>query len=220
MENVAAGAGPRHATKDGELAGATATIPGECPPEPGAGLETVPDASGGGAAHGAAALMGSRPHPVGPSRPADDIPFGAVDGNVRALLQRTAPFTANVVFDQINRLKQLAYEAQCAGDAEACVLAARATGQLALKTLELTVGKQVNVTGTIRSQADIPNWDRLPLNVRQRYLETLETAQSLDGGETIVEGEVVPQTDEAYPHATPPSAVPDTATPDEGDDDV
>lgn len=203
MENAGAVPGCPAQQEDVVMAGSTVTDGGQGQSEVSAPqtacAESVPQDSGGGTKAGSPSPVGRRKRAVAPTIPipADDIPFGAVGGNVRAILQRTAPYTANVVFDQINRLKRLAYEAHLMGDAEACVLAARATGQLALKTLELTVGKQVNVSGTIRSQADIPNWDRIPLVVRQRYLETLETAMSLDGGDTIIEGEVVPLTDEA-----------------------
>ena len=69
-------------------------------------------------------------------------------------------------------------------------------GKLALKVVEVTVGKQVNITASIRNQTDVP---RLTTDQQQKLLEGFERAgvNVDDYVEAIIVGEMAPQTSEA-----------------------
>lgn len=69
-------------------------------------------------------------------------------------------------------------------------------GRLALKTVELTVGKQLNIKATIQNQTGVPNWEQIPQEVRDRFIEALAHAPEVDVVDVTPES--VPQTDEGY----------------------
>ena len=72
-------------------------------------------------------------------------------------------------------------------------------GKLALKTIELTVGKQVNISATIRNQSSLPDWDKIPKDAQDAFLSALSKADANVVDVTPEpETPVVPQTDEDY----------------------
>ena len=44
-------------------------------------------------------------------------------------------------------------------------------GRLAIKTIEMTVGKQLNVHATVENQTGIRRWESYPEAVRQKFIE-------------------------------------------------
>ena len=127
-----------------------------------------------------------------PSTPA--LPTPAVGGHIRTILSGAAPAQAANLFESINRLKQIAEVTYDAHLYEEAMTANNMVGRLALKTIEMTVGKQINVNATIQNQTSVPRWDKIPKEVQDKFLEALASVPET----TIIEGEIVPSTDEGY----------------------
>lgn len=130
-----------------------------------------------------------------PPERAPDIPLTGVGPGIRAILHKSAPPAAAVLFECINRLQALARDTQTLRLYEESIIASNLAGRLAVKTIELTIGKDVNIHATIHNQSHIPKWESLPQAVRDRFLEAIHqvpqqaTAQLLE--EPIEQSELV-----------------------------
>lgn len=139
------------------------------------------------------------PLPQTASAPA--LPVTALGGNIKATLNRAAPECAAILFEHINRLSNLARYAEQHELLAESMMASNLAGRLAIKTIEMTVGKQLNVTATITGQSSIPKWDKLTKDQQAYYKRMSEELAQLpepDITATVVEGMVVAQTDEGY----------------------
>ena len=58
------------------------------------------------------------------------------------------------------------------------IIAANFTGRLAIKTIEMTIGKSLNVHATVQNQTGVPKWESLPADVREKFLEALSKSPS------------------------------------------
>ena len=88
-------------------------------------------------------------------------------------MDRVAPDAAAVIFEHVNRITRIARAFEAQGLGEEAVIAATQAAKLALKTVELTIGKQVNVHAVLKDQSTVPRWDLLPEDVRKGYEEIL-----------------------------------------------
>ena len=145
----------------------------------------------GGMGQGTAALE--------PTQQAQILPVTALGGNIKATLNRAAPECAAVLFEHINRLTNLARYAESNRLYAEAMEASNLAGRLAIKTIEMTVGKQLNIKAEITGQSSIPAWDKLPQAAKDYYKEMSRELAKLPDADTatIVEGTVVPHTDEA-----------------------
>ena len=129
---------------------------------------------------------------------APDLPLTQLGGNIRTILDTHAPHQAAVLFEQINRLRRYADATEQLQDYQDAITATGLAGRLALKTIELTIGKQVNINANIRNQSGVMDWDRIPKDVQEKFLEVLAHAdQSTVDVIPVPEGVTAPQTDEA-----------------------
>ena len=159
------------------------------------------DAGGQPPAVGPAARgLDPRTQTLEPTQQAAVLPVTALGGNIKATLNRAAPECAAVLFEHINRLTNLARYAEKSQLYAEAMEASNLAGRLAIKTIEMTVGKQLNVTATLTSQSTIPAWDKLPQAAKDYYKDMANSISQLPEPDTstVVEGTVVPQTDEAY----------------------
>jgi hypothetical protein len=123
--------------------------------------------------------------------------------NIRQTLSRAAPECAAILFEHINRLTSIARATELDKLYEESMTASNLAGRLAIKTIEMTVGKQLNISATVTNQTSVPNWNKLPKDVQQRFIEALASIPEAEVVGTVIEGEVVPQTDEAYHEENP-----------------
>ena len=107
---------------------------------------------------------------------APDIPLTGLASGIRSILKQSAPPAAGVLFECINRLQAIARTTQALNLYEDSIIASNLAGRLAVKTIEMTIGKDVRINATIHNQSHIPKWDSLPQQVRDRFLEAIRTA--------------------------------------------
>ena len=104
------------------------------------------------------------PSPLAPS-----LPVTALGSDVRAILQRAAPDCAALLFEHFNRLTNVARYAESNELYAEAVEASNVAGRLAVKIIEMTVGKQLNIKAEITGQSSIPKWDQLPKEAQDYY---------------------------------------------------
>ena len=121
-----------------------------------------------------------------PTQPAGVLPVTALGGNIRATLNRAAPECAAVLFEHINRLTNLARYAEARHLYAESMEASNLAGRLAIKTIELTVGKQLNIKAEITSQSSIPSWDKLPPEAKDYYKRMSEELAKLPEPDTTI----------------------------------
>jgi hypothetical protein len=147
-------------------------------------VETVHPAGGDTRQIALAPVVGRSSGGLGESLPsvptqAPDVPIDAVGGaNVRAILRRAAPHAAPVLFEAINRLNRLSRHTEAEQLYEESIIAANFTGRLAIKTIEMTIGKSLNVHATVQNQTGVPKWESLPPDVKEKFLEALSKSPS------------------------------------------
>lgn len=141
-----------------------------------------------------------------PTAPAPDLPVTALGGDIKRTLSRAAPDCAAVLFEHINRLSNLARYTEQQGLVAESVMASNLAGRLAIKTIEMTVGKQLNVNATITNQTTIPDLRKLSPAAQQAILDAFAQVSDAEVIGPVVEGEVVAQTSDQYreTHDGPP----------------
>lgn len=96
---------------------------------------------------------------------------------LRTSLQNLGPdFLAGVCAD-VNCLHEIAAEAKADGNAALRFLATRAAMHEGHKLVELAHGRTLNINTTIKSQRDVPAWERLSPEDRARIDEVLNKLQ-------------------------------------------
>ena len=128
-----------------------------------------------------------------PTEQAGVLPVTALGANIRATLSRAAPECAAVLFEHINRLSNLARYAESNQLYAEAMEASNLAGRLAIKTIELTVGKQLNIKAEITGQSSIPKWDKLPPEAKDYYRRMSEELAKLP--EPVVQVIHVPPTE-------------------------
>ena len=92
---------------------------------------------------------------------------------VRTVLQTLgSDFLAGLCAD-INRFHAIADDAHTAENSGLEFLATRAAAQEQRKLVELAIGKTVHVNTTLKSQRDLPRWERLSPEDQQRLNEVM-----------------------------------------------
>ena len=108
---------------------------------------------------------------------ADDIAVRGLRGTPQAVLKAAGNALLAVAFQTANTAKRGMEEAET--DAAKAAFA-RITGDLVLKMYEMGYGKQVKHTFDIKSQEDLPAWEKVPPEVRaalESYIQTGEAPQ-------------------------------------------
>ena len=116
-----------------------------------------------------AGALEPRPQAFVPSPLAPSLPVTALGSDVRAILQRAAPDCAALLFEHFNRLTNVARYAESNELYAEAVEASNVAGRLAVKIIEMTVGKQLNIKAEITGQSSIPKWDQLPKEAQDYY---------------------------------------------------
>lgn len=112
-----------------------------------------------------------------PAERADDLPVRGLRGTPPGVLKQAGNALLAVAFQAANAAKRGMEEAE--GDAAKAAFA-RIAGDLVLKMYEMGYGKQVKHTFDIKSQEDLPVWEKVPPEVRaalERYLTDGETTK-------------------------------------------
>ena len=112
-----------------------------------------------------------------PIERADDIAVRGLRGTPQAVLKAAGNALLAVAFQTANTAKRGMEEAET--DAAKAAFA-RITGDLVLKMYEMGYGKQVKHTFDIKSQEDLPAWEKVPPEVRaalESYIQTGEAPQ-------------------------------------------
>lgn len=125
---------------------------------------------------------------------APDLSVTVGSGRVQSLLAHHAPGAVAIVNGEINRLKRIADATERDALYDLATTASNFAGKLALKTVELVVGKQVKVDVTMTNQASVPKYDKLPEHIRAKYDEVHKALEMVDDGE----GTFVPQDSDNY----------------------
>ena len=117
-----------------------------------------------------------------PPERADDLAVRGLRGTPQHVLKAAGNALLAVAFQAANTAKRGMEEAET--DAAKAAFA-RITGDLVLKMYEMGYGKQVKHTFDIKSQEDLPVWEKVPPEIRaalEQYMQTGETSQE-DGGD-------------------------------------
>ena len=127
---------------------------------------------------------------------ASHLPVTQLGGNIKRILHHASPDCAAILFEHINRLTSIARQTELDKLYEESMAASNLAGRLAIKTIELTVGKQLNIQATVTSQSSIPKWDQLPADVQAKWKPLLNELANLPEADThpVIEGEVAPKT--------------------------
>ena len=113
-----------------------------------------------------------------PAERADDLPIRGLRGAPQGVLKQAGNALLAVAFQAANTAKRGMEEAE--SDAAKAAFA-RITGDLVLKMYEMGYGKQVKHTFDIKSQEDLPAWEKVPPEVRaalETYMQTGESPSS------------------------------------------
>lgn len=153
--------------------------------------------------------MGAQPNPPVPAAPL--LPLTNLGTNARSVLATVAPQACAVVFSNVNALNRIGALAEKAQDYDRAAQAYQFAARIALKTVEITVGKQVNVTAQIRNQTDVP---RLTFEQQQALVDGFTKAGiSVDEYvDAVIVGEQAPQTSEDAYRVAGPDETPSGAT--------
>ena len=112
-----------------------------------------------------------------PVEQADDLAVRGLRGTPQGVLKQAGNALLAVAFQAANTAKRGMEEA---GNDAAKAAFARITGDLVLKMYEMGYGKQVKHTFDIKSQEDLPAWEKVPPEVRaalESYIQTGEAPQ-------------------------------------------
>ena len=116
-----------------------------------------------------------------PVEQADDLAVRGLRGTPQSVLKQAGNALLAVAFQAANTAKRGMEEAE--NDAAKAAFA-RITGDLVLKMYEMGYGKQVKHTFDIKSQEDLPAWEKVPPEVRaalENYLTTGDTPEGERG---------------------------------------
>ena len=107
------------------------------------------------------------------------LPVGPFSGSARHALTASALHLVSLFNDQINELRAAAERAKLAGNDELVAKIGDIAGRLEMRALELTMGKKMNLTLTLKSQDDLGDYRMVPPAVRARMDEALDEWEAL-----------------------------------------
>lgn len=133
--------------------------------------------------HGSSTPLPAVANPVAPDRRviaterAATLPVGPFAGRPRAVLTEHTNELIALLYDAINQSRTNAEDARVHGDRLATQMATKDSGVLAIRAIDLDLGRKVHVMAEIRSQDDIPSWLDVPLEVREQFERVLAIAE-------------------------------------------
>ncbi len=105
---------------------------------------------------------------------------GPVQGSVTDFLQAHVGSIATIVFDAINGLVRDCEEAKVVGNGALSVMARAQYGKLALQAQKAILGNRVNLSVSLRSQEQVPDWGQIPEQKRLALEQALVKSGAID----------------------------------------
>ncbi len=105
---------------------------------------------------------------------------GPVEGSVTDFLQTHVGSIATIVFDAINGLVRDCEEAKVVGNYPLSVMARAQYGKLALQAQKAILGNRVNLSVSLRSQEQVPDWKQIPEQKRLALEQALVKSGAIE----------------------------------------
>lgn len=105
--------------------------------------------------------------------------MGSFSTAARTTLSNHANPLLAILFDAINQARRVGDKALKAADYRAAASCQQVAGVLALRGVELSIGKRLKVDMRVSSQDDLPNWKALPAEARAKLEQVLDEVREL-----------------------------------------